>query len=101
MPRQKSIVTIIRDLVRTEIQKALGGLFGGLHVGAASAKPKPKNGRRRRRRKSTTGSEGHDARRDATPAWRAAQGRLVRGLKPVARRRHASAVSRSPRGAAG
>jgi hypothetical protein len=55
MPRQKSIVTIIRDLVRTEIQKALGGLFGGLHVGAASAKPKPKNGRRRRRRKSTKG----------------------------------------------
>ena len=54
MPRQKSIVTIIRDLVRTEIQKALGGLFGGLHVGAASAKPKPKNGRRRRRRKRTT-----------------------------------------------
>jgi hypothetical protein len=60
MPRQKSIVTIIRDLVRTEIQKALGGLFGGLHVGAASAKPKPKpkNGRRRRRRKSTKGPKG-------------------------------------------
>ena len=54
MPRQKSIVTIIRDLVRTEIQKALGGLFGGLHVGAASAKPKPKNGRRRRRRRKGT-----------------------------------------------
>ena len=49
MPRQKSIVTIIRDLVRTEIQKALSGLFGGLNVGAASAKPK--NGRRRRRRR--------------------------------------------------
>jgi hypothetical protein len=58
MPRQKSIVTIIRDLVRTEIQKALGGLFGGLHVGAASAKPRPKNGRRRRRRTGTKGPKG-------------------------------------------
>jgi hypothetical protein len=51
MPRQKSIVTIIRDLVRTEIQKAMSGLFGGLNVGIAGAKPKPKNGRRRRRRR--------------------------------------------------
>jgi hypothetical protein len=53
MPRQKSIVTIIRDLVRSEIQKALSGLFGGLHVGSAAAKPKPKNGRRRRRRRKS------------------------------------------------
>jgi hypothetical protein len=51
MPRQKSIVTIIRDMVRSEIQRALGGLFGGLH--ASSTKPKPKNGRRRRRRRGT------------------------------------------------
>lgn len=48
MPRQKSIVTIIRDLVRTEIRKALSGLFGGLGVTPAGAKPKR---RRRRRRK--------------------------------------------------
>jgi len=51
MPRQKSIVTIIRDLVRTETQKALSGLFGGLNVGVGAAKAKPKNGRRRRRRR--------------------------------------------------
>jgi hypothetical protein len=48
MPRQKSIVTIIRDLVRTEIRKALSGLFGGLGITPAGAKPKR---RRRRRRK--------------------------------------------------
>ena len=48
MPRQKSIVTIIRDLVRTEIRKALSGLFGGLGVTPAGEKPKR---RRRRRRK--------------------------------------------------
>ena len=60
MPRQKSIVTIIREMVRTEIQKALAGLFGGLGVGpaAAKAKPKPKNGRRRRRRKGGAGATG-------------------------------------------
>ena len=51
MPRQKSIVTIIRDLVRTETQKALSGLFGGLNVGVGAAKAKPRNGRRRRRRR--------------------------------------------------
>ena len=40
MPRQKSIVTIIRDLVRSEIRKALSGLFGGLGVTSGGAKPK-------------------------------------------------------------
>ena len=65
MPRQKSIVTIIRDLVRTEIQKALSGLFGGLKVGASAAKAKPKNGRRRRRRrrKGTAATMGPKRRR--------------------------------------
>ena len=62
MPRQKSIVTIIRDLVRTEIQKALSGLFGGLHVGTA-AKAKPKNGRRRRRRRKGTATTAPKRRR--------------------------------------
>jgi hypothetical protein len=58
MPRQKTIITIIRDLVRTEIQRALSSIFGGLGVGPtvkgakARAKPKPKNGRRRRRRRT-------------------------------------------------
>src|SRR6516164_8316103 len=49
MPRQKSIVTIIRDLVRSEIRKALAGLFGGLGVTPGGATPKRR--RRRRRRK--------------------------------------------------
>jgi hypothetical protein len=49
MPRQKSIVTVIRDLVRSEIRKALSGLFGGLGV---SASAKPQRRRRRRRRKA-------------------------------------------------
>ena len=55
MPRQKSIVTIIRDLVRTEIRKALSGLFGGL--GVAPAGEKPKRRRRRRRKGAPVGTK--------------------------------------------
>ena len=45
MPRHKSLLTIIRELVQEELRKAMAGLFG------TSAPKKPaKNGRRRRRR---------------------------------------------------
>jgi hypothetical protein len=63
MPRQKSIVTIIRDLVRTEIRKALSGLFGGLGVTPAGAKPK----RRRRRRRKGAGAPAGTKRRGRPP----------------------------------
>jgi hypothetical protein len=46
MPRQKSIITVIRDLVQTEVRSAMASLFGSL-----SPKKPPKNGRRRRRRR--------------------------------------------------
>ena len=43
MPRQKSLVTVIRDLVRQEVGRAIQGLLGA--VGGAGTKT-----RRRRRR---------------------------------------------------
>ncbi len=46
MPRQKSLLTVIRELVRTEVTQALQSLLGGL----TGAKPKARNGRRRKRR---------------------------------------------------
>ena len=46
MPRQKSIITVIRELVQTEVRSAMAGLFGSL-----TPKKAPKNGRRRRRRR--------------------------------------------------
>jgi hypothetical protein len=46
MPRQKSLITVIRELVQTEVRSAMDGLFGSL-----SPKKPPKNGRRRRRRR--------------------------------------------------
>jgi hypothetical protein len=79
MPRQKSIITIIRDLVRVEIQKALSGLFGGLGVG----KPAQKKIKRRRRRRKGTAT--------ATTAAKAKRGR-PRGST---RRRRMSAAPQS------
>jgi hypothetical protein len=46
MPRQKSLVTVIRDLVQQEVRSAIQSLLGMV----SSNKPKAKNGRRRRRR---------------------------------------------------
>src|SRR5437899_5400285 len=46
MPRQKSLATVIRDLVQEEVGDAIRSLLGS----ASGTKPKPKNGRRRRRR---------------------------------------------------
>ena len=50
MPRQKSIITVIRELVETEVRSAMASLFGSL-----SPKKPPKNGRRRRRRRRGPG----------------------------------------------
>jgi hypothetical protein len=44
MPRQKSLITVIRDLVRQEINRAISGMLG---TGRAK---KRGNGRRRKRR---------------------------------------------------
>ena len=45
MPRRKSLLTVIHELVQEEVKKAMAGLFG-----AFAPKKPPKNGRRRRRR---------------------------------------------------
>ena len=44
MPRRKSLVTVIRDMVQEQVQEAVHGLLA-----SASPKKKAKNGRRRRR----------------------------------------------------
>ena len=46
MPRQKSLATVIRDLVQEEVGDAIQSLLGTVY----STKPKAKNGRRRRRK---------------------------------------------------
>src|SRR5947207_12708412 len=46
MPRQKSLLTVIRDMVRQEVGSVIHSLFGGVSTGTE----KPTNGRRRRHR---------------------------------------------------
>ena len=46
MPRQRSLVTVVRDLVQQEVRSAIHSLLGSV----SSTKPKAKNGRRRRRK---------------------------------------------------
>jgi len=51
MPRRKSLITVIRELVQTEVSNAMQGLLGRI----MGSKRKPKNGRRRRRRRRGPG----------------------------------------------
>src|SRR5256885_1745933 len=46
MPRQRSLVTVIRDMVGQEVRSAIQSLLGSISTG----KRKAKNGRRRRRK---------------------------------------------------
>ena len=46
MPRQRSLVTVIRDLVKQEVSSAIQSLLGRV----SSTKPNTRNGRRRKRR---------------------------------------------------
>ena len=45
MPRRRSLVTMIRDMVREQVQDAIQGLLGAV----GGPKKRAKNGRRRRR----------------------------------------------------
>ena len=54
MPRQKSLVTVIRDLVQQEVRSAIQSLLGNISAG----KSKPKNGRRRRKGRVHGGAMG-------------------------------------------
>ena len=47
MPRQRSLVTVIRDMVQQEVGSAIHSLLGGV-----STRKTAKNGRRRRRRRT-------------------------------------------------
>jgi hypothetical protein len=50
MPRQQSLVTVIRDLVQREVRAAIQSLLGSV-----STAKRAKNGRRRRRRRRGPG----------------------------------------------
>jgi len=51
MPRQRSLVTVIRDMVQQEVRSAIQSLLSTV----SPSKAKAKNGRRRRRRRHGPG----------------------------------------------
>jgi hypothetical protein len=50
MPRQKSLLTVIRELVQQEVHSAIQSLLGGIFTAKRA-----KNGRRRRKRRRGPG----------------------------------------------
>jgi len=51
MPRQRSLMTVIQDMVQQEVRAAIQSLLGSV----STAKTKPRDGRRRRRRRRGLG----------------------------------------------
>jgi hypothetical protein len=58
MPRQKSLITVIRELVQEEVRHAMAGFLGAL-----APKKRVQNGRRRRRRRPGRPSGSRNKRR--------------------------------------
>ena len=100
MPRQRSVVTLIRDLVQQEVRSAIHSLLGGIST-PTTAKP-AKNGRRRRRRRTRgtwrPGGPGRPPKAVAEKmARRMAAATSVSKLKTTRRRRRRRGPGR-PRG---
>ena len=94
MPRQRSLVTVIRDLVQHEVRSAIQSLLGSVF----STKPKTRNGRRRKRRgKWRPGGPGRPPR---AVAEKAAQERAAvvvpKAKNGRRRRRHRRGPGRPP-----
>jgi len=83
MPRQRSLVTVIRDLVQQEVSPAIQSLLGSV----ASNKPKAKNGRRRRRKARGKWRPGGPGRPPKAVAEKMAQKAVAPKAKTVRRRR--------------
>ena len=73
MPRQRSLVTVIRDMVQQEVGSAIQSLLGSV----SGTNPKAKNGRRRRRKARGKWRPGGPGRPPKTVAERIAHRRRV------------------------
>src|SRR5881392_1937056 len=99
MPRQRSLVTVIRDMVQQEVRSAIHSLLGSV----SSNKPKAKNGRRRRRRGRGTWRPGGPGRppkavAEKMPQKKAAVVTPLPKTKNGRRRRRSRRGPRRPRG---
>src|SRR5438094_2739302 len=93
MPRQRSLVTVIRDMVQQEVRSAIQSLLGTVY----STKPKAKNGRRRRRKARGKWRRGGPGRPPKAVAEKMAQ-KKVAEAKTVRRRRGRRRGPRRPSG---
>jgi len=91
MPRQRSLVTVIRDMVQQEVRSAIQSLLGSVSAGN-----KAKNGRRRRRRRGKW-HPGGPGRPPRAVAEKMAQ-KKVAEAKTVRRRRGRRRGPRRPSG---
>jgi len=82
MPRQRSLVTVIRDMVQQEVQSAIQSLLG-----TVSTRKKAKNGRRRRRKARGKWRPGGPGRPPKVVAEKMAQKAVAPKAKTVRRRR--------------
>ena len=81
MPRQRSVVTVIRDLVQQEVSSAIRSLLGSV----SSNKPKAKNGRRRRRKARGKWRPGGPGRPPKAAAEKMARKKLAKATPPKAK----------------
>jgi hypothetical protein len=87
MPRQKNLLTLIREIVRAEVTQAVDNVFGTL----MSAKPKATNGRRTRRRTRGTWRPGGPGRPPKAVAAKMA------AAKPRRKKRRGSGRPKGPK----
>src|SRR2546422_5371800 len=78
MPRQRSLVTVIRDLVQQEVHSAIQSVLGTVSTGKA----KPKNGRHRRRKARGKWRPGGPGRPPKAVAEKMAQAKKVAAPVP-------------------
>ena len=96
MPRQRSLVTVIRDMVQQEVRSAIQSLLGGISTGRRVA-----NGRRRRRKARGKWRPGGPGRPPKAVTERAAHRRAVvttsvSKVKTGSRRRRRRGPGRPP-----
>ena len=84
MPRQRSLVTVIRDMLQQEVRSAIHSLLGSISTGT---KPKATNGRRRRRKARGNWRPGGPGRPPKAVAEKMAQKAVAPKAKTVRRRR--------------
>ena len=97
MPRRKSLVTVIREMVQQEVGSAIQSLLGSV----SGTKPRAKNGRRRRRKARGKWRPGGPGRPPKAVAERMARTKVPTPVAPKAKVRRRRRRRRSPGRAAG